>query len=436
MGMDEVEVEVDASPTQSQSQAIAETNPQPKSQPVAPPPSQQQQQTELPPTEPPQPAQAHRGASTSASHGLTLSLPLPPGKNNANNTTTNNNGGGGHGRDDCWSEGATNTLIEAWGARYLELNRGNLKQKHWKDVAEAVSSRQNCTKTPKTDVQCKNRLDTLKKKYKLEKSKIFSTGGTSKWPFFHKLDELIGPSRKQQNQTHPQPQPQPQPQPPQQQQLPSPPKPFSAAGKSVGLKRPFVEESQYNNNSSNGGMNMAAAMAPLPMALPLTSPVMPTILHNQAHAHGHPHPHHHHHPHGHAPHHHHHHHQLQIVAENSASSKSDETPDTADSYPNGGLANGETAKKRRKKMKTKIEEDDLKNPLRELTAAILKFGEAYERVERSKLQQVMDLEKQRLEVFKDMELQRFSFFMQSQLEFTKAKHAKHHAATGSTEHYI
>ncbi|KAF8413744.1 hypothetical protein HHK36_001737 [Tetracentron sinense] len=36
-------------------------------------------------------------------------------------------------REDCWSEDATYTLIEAWGDRYLELNRGNLRQKHWQE---------------------------------------------------------------------------------------------------------------------------------------------------------------------------------------------------------------------------------------------------------------------------------------------------------------
>lgn len=100
-----------------------------------------------------------------------------------------------HGREDCWSEGATFTLIEAWGDRYVELNRGNLKQKHWKDVADAVNGHEDL-KNPKTDVQCKNRLDTLKKKYKLEKTKV-AVNGCSKWAFFDKLDELIGTSRKQ-----------------------------------------------------------------------------------------------------------------------------------------------------------------------------------------------------------------------------------------------
>ncbi|XP_055832229.1 trihelix transcription factor ENAP2 [Solanum dulcamara] len=92
------------------------------------------------------------------------------------------------GREDCWSEGATETLIEAWGDRYLRLNRGNLRQKDWKEVANSVNSRQNGVKPQRTDVQCKNRIDTLKKKYKLEKTK----SSPSKWPFYNRLDYLIG----------------------------------------------------------------------------------------------------------------------------------------------------------------------------------------------------------------------------------------------------
>ncbi|KAF9618411.1 hypothetical protein IFM89_001134 [Coptis chinensis] len=82
------------------------------------------------------------------------------------------------------------------GERYLELSRGNLKQKHWREVADIVSSRQDYSKPAKTDVQCKNRIDTCKKKYKIEKAKIASGQGTSKWIFFHRLDRLIGPNAK------------------------------------------------------------------------------------------------------------------------------------------------------------------------------------------------------------------------------------------------
>ncbi|KAH8512680.1 hypothetical protein Peur_056535 [Populus x canadensis] len=126
--------------------------------------------------------------------------PPPPQQNNKNRLAlvlptkpkANGGGGGGGGREDCWSEGATAVLIDAWGERYLELSRGNLKQKHWKEVAEIVSSREDYSKSSKTDIQCKNRIDTVKKKYKLEKAKIASGGGPSGWPFFDPLDRLIG----------------------------------------------------------------------------------------------------------------------------------------------------------------------------------------------------------------------------------------------------
>ncbi|XP_077233039.1 trihelix transcription factor ENAP1-like [Tasmannia lanceolata] len=105
-------------------------------------------------------------------------------------------------REDCWSEGASQTLIEAWGDRYLQLSRGNLRQKDWKEVADAVNARQVAVNKPrKTDIQCKNRIDTLKKKYKLEKSKL----APSNWPFYTRLDLLIGtnpnPNPKKPNQT-------------------------------------------------------------------------------------------------------------------------------------------------------------------------------------------------------------------------------------------
>uniref|UniRef100_A0A5B6YQA1 Myb/SANT-like DNA-binding domain-containing protein n=1 Tax=Davidia involucrata TaxID=16924 RepID=A0A5B6YQA1_DAVIN len=94
----------------------------------------------------------------------------------------------GGGREDCWSEGATETLIDAWGDRFVQLSRGNLRQKDWKEVADAVNARQNGVKPRRTDIQCKNRVDTLKKKYKSEKAK----SAPSKWHFYYRLDHLIG----------------------------------------------------------------------------------------------------------------------------------------------------------------------------------------------------------------------------------------------------
>jgi hypothetical protein len=73
--------------------------------------------------------------------------------------------------EDCWSEGEKVALVDAWGSRYLDLNRGSLRQPQWREVADAVNSRPGASARrclPRTDIQCKNRVDTLKKKYKVE----------------------------------------------------------------------------------------------------------------------------------------------------------------------------------------------------------------------------------------------------------------------------
>ncbi|KAJ8527803.1 hypothetical protein K7X08_015254 [Anisodus acutangulus] len=102
-------------------------------------------------------------------------------------------------REDCWSEAATHTLIDAWGSHYIELKRGNLRQKHWQEVANAVNALHGHTKKQyRTDIQCKNRIDTLKKKYKIEKARVSQSHGryVPQWPFFNSLDALIGDNFK------------------------------------------------------------------------------------------------------------------------------------------------------------------------------------------------------------------------------------------------
>jgi hypothetical protein len=97
-------------------------------------------------------------------------------------------GGGGGGREDAWSDGATSALIDAWGERFVALGRGSLRHPQWQEVADAVSSRDGYSKGPRSDVQCKNRIDTLKK-YKVERAKPVSA-----WQFFDRLDFLLAPT--------------------------------------------------------------------------------------------------------------------------------------------------------------------------------------------------------------------------------------------------
>lgn len=234
--------------------------------------------------------------------------------------------GGGGGREDCWSEGGTETLIESWGDRYLQLNRGNLRQKDWKDVAEAVNANRDELKPPRTDVQCKNRIDTLKKKYKLEKSKPTP----SKWPFFHRLDDLIGTAN-------------------------SVTRKKISTPKSASVTTLTVKSNPKTNHNPNPNPNLKA------------------------------------------------------IAYSGGYSSHDESLSRMESLD---FAEETTAYK-------------------ELARAILRFGEVYERIENSKQEEMMKLEKQRMEFTKEVEFQRLNMFMEAQLELEKMKKKKKPSTTGS-----
>ncbi|XP_007024104.2 PREDICTED: trihelix transcription factor ASIL2 [Theobroma cacao] len=88
-----------------------------------------------------------------------------------------------------WTERETFVLLDAWGDRFLQRGRKSLRSEEWQDVAERVSE---VSKIERTDTQCRNRLDTLKKKYKKEKAMLAETGATtSKWVYFRKMDMLM-----------------------------------------------------------------------------------------------------------------------------------------------------------------------------------------------------------------------------------------------------
>uniref|UniRef100_A0A5B6ZQS1 Putative trihelix transcription factor ASIL1 n=1 Tax=Davidia involucrata TaxID=16924 RepID=A0A5B6ZQS1_DAVIN len=95
-----------------------------------------------------------------------------------------------------WTDHSTFVLLEAWGDRFLQLGRKSLRSEDWLEVAEKVSE---ASKMERADTQCRNRLDTLKKKYKKEKAKMEEMGGyTSKWVFFKKMDMLLNSLPRQQ----------------------------------------------------------------------------------------------------------------------------------------------------------------------------------------------------------------------------------------------
>lgn len=263
--------------------------------------------------------------STPSIQTLTLALPIQQPRPNSGAF-----GGGVGGREDCWSEGATSVLIDAWGERFLELSRGNLRQKHWQEVADAVTSREGYTKARKTDVQCKNRIDTLKKKYKVEKSKP-----ASNWPFFNRLDLLLGP-------TH-------------------------TASKAL------------SNPNTNSGTQMHIK--------PLGVPQFPQRQRTGHH----------------------------IAAKRLQSPPSvSSNEESSDGFPPEPMVNG-----KKRKRNGDGEEKKRMEGIRAVTHAIAKFGQVYERMETSRLQQEMEMEKHRIEFSRELELQRMQFFMQMQVELSQ-----------------
>ncbi|KAK6147123.1 hypothetical protein DH2020_018035 [Rehmannia glutinosa] len=104
-------------------------------------------------------------------------------------------GGSGDYRKDReeWSDTAIACLLEAYSEKFLQLNRGNLRGRDWEEVAAIVSER--CEKQTKSVEQCKNKVDNLKKRYKLERHRV-SNGGVlaSHWPWFKQMEQIVGNS--------------------------------------------------------------------------------------------------------------------------------------------------------------------------------------------------------------------------------------------------
>ncbi|KDP45038.1 hypothetical protein JCGZ_01538 [Jatropha curcas] len=98
-----------------------------------------------------------------------------------------------------WSDTAISCLLDAYTEKYNQLNRGNLRGRDWEEVAEAVSERGGGN-NKKSVEQCKNKIDNLKKRYKVELQRInnsaggFGSGGSSSWHWFKQIEAIMGNS--------------------------------------------------------------------------------------------------------------------------------------------------------------------------------------------------------------------------------------------------
>ncbi|KAH9611642.1 hypothetical protein KSS87_003485 [Heliosperma pusillum] len=149
---------------------------------------------------------------------------------------------------DEWSEGAVTILLEAYESKWILRNRAKLKGQDWEDVAKCVSSRSCNSKSPKTQTQCKNKIESMKKRYRSESA----TPDTSSWPLYSRLDHLLRGTGVTALNNHASLPPQPPPPPPPPPSL-EPPQPglvlesFSVAPS----QQPPVEVAENNSRESN-----------------------------------------------------------------------------------------------------------------------------------------------------------------------------------------
>ncbi|KAF5731391.1 hypothetical protein HS088_TW18G00068 [Tripterygium wilfordii] len=265
-------------------------------------------------------------------------------------------------REDLWSDDATHTLIEAWGERYIAVNRGNVRQNQWQEIADTVNNYvSSCRRrrglvttneTARTDVQCRNRIDTLKKKHKTEKARVLDSNGAyiSPWPFFARLDDLLGtsfPASSTRSTDR-------RPSPPAWSFSPVPVGPRSGAKKRTAqMKTPagLADNGSLFRRSSSTFSAFAAAA---------------------------------------------------IEAEGSDGSRSGS----------------------RRREKTRDTDYCKKDGYRELAEAIEKLGDMYERVESEKQRQMIELEKHRMLFAKELEVHRMQLFVDAQVQFQKIKRHK------------
>ncbi|CAM8926536.1 hypothetical protein QQ045_022804 [Rhodiola kirilowii] len=93
----------------------------------------------------------------------------------------------------CWSHDETIALIDAYRDKWYSLRRGNLKAFHWQEVADAVTGRCPLASPAKTAVQCRHKMEKLRKRYRSEIQKAKSMPVSrfiSSWVHFKRMDAM------------------------------------------------------------------------------------------------------------------------------------------------------------------------------------------------------------------------------------------------------
>ncbi|KAJ7950741.1 Trihelix transcription factor [Quillaja saponaria] len=93
----------------------------------------------------------------------------------------------------CWSHDETAALIDAYCDKWYSLGRGNLKATHWQEVADVVTQQCPNASPAKTAVQCRHKMEKLRKRYRTEIQRARSlpvSRFNSSWVHFKRMDSM------------------------------------------------------------------------------------------------------------------------------------------------------------------------------------------------------------------------------------------------------
>ncbi|XP_072963930.1 uncharacterized protein [Typha angustifolia] len=149
----------------------------------------------------------------------------------------------------CWTHEETLALIESYRDKWFALRRGNLRAADWEEVAVAVAARCSAlpAASPKTPVQCRHKVEKLRKRFRAERLRSSSRSSSSSWPYFPLLAsmDLAGPN--------PSPNPNPSPSPSLARRPPSPPSSSSSDEEVSPRRRSSLHRLMSNGGGISGG---------------------------------------------------------------------------------------------------------------------------------------------------------------------------------------
>ncbi|TQD91177.1 hypothetical protein C1H46_023191 [Malus baccata] len=86
----------------------------------------------------------------------------------------------------CWTHDESHALIAVYKDRWLALGRSNLKSADWDSVASSVNDRCPLVLPPKTAIQCRHKMEKLRRRFRTEKERASIHLGPA--PFFSAWD--------------------------------------------------------------------------------------------------------------------------------------------------------------------------------------------------------------------------------------------------------